>query len=158
VVQAQDILFQIVDPSGLWVEALVFDQLDPGALVAATAITPDGKRMQLQLQGRGRALQQQAVVLQFSVAEPSPGAAVGLPVTVIARKAETLRGMLLPRDALVRGPGGESMVWHHVDPERFVARQVRAEPFDGEQVLVTAGISPKDRIVVHGAELLSQVR
>lgn len=158
VVQAQDILFQIVDPKGLWVEALVFDQIDPGAVVAATAITPDGRRMSLAFQGRGRALQQQAVVLQFSIPEPDAGTAIGLPVTVIARKAETARGMLLPRDAVVRGASGESIVWQHVDPERFVARQVRIEPFDGEQVLVTAGIKPKDRVVVHGAELLSQVR
>jgi hypothetical protein len=35
---------------------------------------------------------------------------------------------------------------------------VRVEPFDGDQVLITAGIAPKDRIVVHGAELLAQVR
>lgn len=158
VVQAQDVLFQIVDPKGLWVEALVFDQLDPGAIVSATAVTPDGKRMELAFRGRGRALQQQAVVLQFSIPQAVASAAIGLPVTVIARKADTLKGMLLPRDAVVRGAGGESIVWQHVDPERFVQRQVRVEPFDGALVLVTAGIAAKDRIVVHGAELLSQVR
>jgi len=39
-----------------------------------------------------------------------------------------------------------------------VARPVRVEAFDGAQVIVTAGIGAKDRIVVHAAELLSQVR
>ncbi len=158
VVQAQDILFQIVDPKSLWVEALVFDQLDPGVIVGATAVMADGQHMELKLEGRGRALQQQAVVLQFSIAEPPPNTVLGLPVSVIARRAETISGMLLPRDAVVRGSGGETIVWQHVDPERFVARQVRFEPFDGANVLVTGGIGPKDRIVVHGAELLSQVR
>ncbi len=158
VVQAQDILFQIVDPQSLWVEALVFDQLEPGVIAGATAVMADGQRMELKLEGRGRALQQQAVVLQFSIADPPANTVLGLPVTVIARRAETISGMLLPRDAVVRGSGGETIVWQHVDPERFVGRQVRFEPFDGASILVTGGIGPKDRIVVHGAELLSQVR
>ena len=159
VVQAQDVLFQIVDPKWIWVEALAFDQLDAaGGIVAATAVLGDGRRMALTFEGQGRALQQQATVLHFSVPEPPSNAAFGSPVTVIARKSETLKGMLLPREALIRGSGGETMVWQHLDPERFVARQVRTEPFDGEQVLITAVIAPRDRIVVHGAELLAQAR
>lgn len=158
VVLPQDILFQIVDPKAVWIEALAFDQVDSGEIVAATAILSEGQRTALTFEGRGRALQQQATVLQFSVAEAPPNAVLGSPVTVIAKQAQTLKGMLLPRDAVIRGTGGESIVWQHLDPERFVPRQVRIEPFDGEQVLITAGIQPKDRIVVHGAELLAQVR
>lgn len=158
VVQGQDVMFQIVDPHGLWVEAFVFDQLDPGSLIEAAAIAPDKAVMPLKYMGRGRALQQQAVILQFAIEAPPPSAAVGMPVTVIAKKAQTLKGMLLPRDAVVKSAGGETVVWQHADPERFVARPVRVEPFDGEQVLITAGIADKDRIVVHGAELLTQVR
>ncbi len=158
VVQGQDVMFQIVDPNGLWVEALVFDQLDPGSVVDAAAVTSDKMAMKLRYIGRGRALQQQSVLLQFAIENPPPSAALGMPVTVIAKKAQTLKGMLLPRDAVVKNTGGETIVWQHVDPERFVARPVRVEPFDGEQVLITAGIADKDRIVVHGAELLTQVR
>ena len=47
VVQPQDILFQIVDPKSFWVETLVFDQIDPGAIAGASAETPDGQTMQL---------------------------------------------------------------------------------------------------------------
>lgn len=158
VVQGQDILFQIVDPQGLWVEAYVFDQLDPGAITQANAVAPDNTVMTLKYVGRGRSLQQQAVQLQFAIENPPPSTSIGMPVTVYAKKAQTLRGMLLPRDAIVRSAGGEMIVWQHADPERFVPRPVRIEPFDGEQVLITGGISAKDRIVVHGAELLAQVR
>jgi membrane fusion protein, heavy metal efflux system len=158
VVMPQDILFQIVDPKGIWVEALAFDQVDPGDIVSATAILSDGTRTPLTFEGRGRALQQQATVLQFSITDPPATSVLGSPVTVIARQSRTLKGMLLPRDAVIRGAGGESIVWQHLDPERFVPRQVRFEPFDGEQVLITAGIAAKDRIVVHGVELLAQVR
>jgi hypothetical protein len=158
VVQGQDVMFQIVDPNGLWVEAFVFDQLDPGALVEAVAIAPDKTVLKLQYKGRGRALQQQAVLLQFAIEAAPASAAVGMPVTVIAKKAQTLKGMLLHRDAVVKSTGGDAIVWQHVAPERFVARPVRVEPFDGQKVLITAGIGDKDRIVVHGAELLAQVR
>jgi membrane fusion protein, heavy metal efflux system len=158
VVLPQDILFQIVDPKGIWVEALAFDQVDAGEIISATAILGEGQRATLKFEGRGRALQQQATVLQFSMADAPAGAVIGSPVTVIARQAQTMKGMLLPRDAVIRGTGGESIVWQHLDPERFVPRQVRIEPFDGERILITAGIQPKDRIVVHGAELLAQVR
>ncbi|MCU0732492.1 MAG: efflux RND transporter periplasmic adaptor subunit [Hyphomonas sp.] len=158
VVQGQDVLFQIVDPHGLWVEAFVFDQIDPGSVVEASAVAPDKTVMKLKYMGRGRALQQQSILLQFAIETPPASAALGMPVTVVAKRAQTLKGMLLPRDALVKSTGGETIVWQHVDPERFVARPVRVEPFDGEQVLVTGGIADKDRVVVHGAELLAQVR
>jgi membrane fusion protein, heavy metal efflux system len=158
VVLPQDVLFQIVDPKGIWVEALAFDQVDASDIVSATAILGEGPRAALKFEGRGRALQQQATVLQFSMQEAPSGALIGSPVNVIVQQAQTQKGMLIPRDAVIRGNGGETTVWQHVDPERFVPRQVRIEPFDGEQVLITAGIAPKDRIVVHGAELLAQVR
>lgn len=158
VVQGQDVMFQIVDPHGLWVEAFVFDQIDPGSLVEASAVAPDRTVMKLKYMGRGRALQQQSILLQFAIETAPASVALGMPVTVIAKKAQTLKGMLLPRDAVVKSTGGETIVWQHVEPERFVARPVRVEPFDGEQVLITGGIADKDRVVVHGAELLAQVR
>jgi cobalt-zinc-cadmium efflux system membrane fusion protein len=158
VVRAQDIVFQIVDPASMWVEALLFDQIDPAAIVEASGLTPGGTPLRLEYRGRGRTLQAQAVQVQFAILEPPGNIALGQPVTVIARNAEPVKGMLLPRDAVVRGPAGETIVWQQLEPERFVARQIRVEPFDGAQMLVTGGIAPQDRIVVHAAELLTQVR
>ncbi|RTL64231.1 MAG: HlyD family efflux transporter periplasmic adaptor subunit [Hyphomicrobiales bacterium] len=158
VVAAQDTLFQIVDTSSLWVEALVFDQLDPGAIATASAIGPAGTSMTLAFRGRSRLLQAQSVLLQFAVETPASDAAVGQPVTVIVRKAEPVKGLLVPREALVRGAAGETVVWEQIEPERFVSRQVRSEPFDAQRALVTGGVSAGSRVVVHGAELMSQVR
>lgn len=158
VVAAQDNLFQIVDTSRLWVEALVFDQVDPAAIVEAVAVGPTGTTMKLAFRGRSHALQAQSILLQFAIETPAVDAAIGQPVSVIVRMSEQVKGMLLPREALVRGSAGETVVWEHAEPERFVVRQVRSEPFDGQRVLVTGGVKAGDRIVVHGAELLSQVR
>ena len=157
VVAAQDSLFQVVDPTSLWVEALVFDQLDPGAVVEASARVPDGKVMKLSFRGRSRALQAQSTVLQFAIDASAGDAAIGQPVTVIVKTADQVQGMLLPFETLVRGASGEAIVWVQAEPERFVARQVRSAPFDGTQVLVS-GVNAGERVVVHGAELLSQVR
>ncbi|HKH29290.1 MAG TPA: HlyD family efflux transporter periplasmic adaptor subunit, partial [Sphingomicrobium sp.] len=72
VVQAQDVLFQIVDPKGLWVEALVFNELDPAKIKDASAVASDGTPLKLVFQGFSRALQQQASVVQFAVVNPPP--------------------------------------------------------------------------------------
>jgi cobalt-zinc-cadmium efflux system membrane fusion protein len=157
VVAAQDSLFQVVDPASLWVEALVFDQLDPGAVVEASARTPDGRVMKLAFRGRSHALQAQSTVLQFAIEGAPADAAIGQPVTVVVQTADRVQGLLLPYEALVRGPSGEATVWLQVSPESFVARQVRSAPFDGARVLVT-GLKAGDRVVVHAAELLSQIR
>lgn len=157
VVAAQDSLFQVIDPSRLWVEALVFDQLDPGAVFEASARTPDGRVMQLAFRGRSYALQAQSTVLQFAIDSAPADSAIGQPVTVVVQTADRVQGLLLPFEALVRGPSGEATVWLQVAPERFVGRQVRSAPFDGTRVLVT-GVKAGDRVVVHAAELLSQIR
>ena len=39
-----------------------------------------------------------------------------------------------------------------------MARPVRVRSFDGERVLVLAGLKSGERVVVEGAELVNQVR
>ena len=156
VVQPQDILFQVVDPGNLWVEALSFDEAP--AAGKSTALTADGTTLTLQAKGVSRALQQQATVLQFAVVEPPAGLKVGQPVTVLAATGTSAAGIVLPRNAVVRGAGGEAMVWRHVTPERFEPRQVRVEPVDATRVVVRAGVKEGERVVVRGADLINQIR
>lgn len=158
VVQAQDLLFQIVDPKGLWIEALAYGEVDPAKVTSASARTADGTPLKLFFQGFSRALQQQATVVQFAVEDPPPALQVGQPVTVVVQNGATVSGILLPREAVVRGGSGEALVWRHTDPERFEARPVRTEPFDATRVVIRAGVSEGDRVVTRGAELVNQIR
>ena len=158
VVQAQDVLFQIVDPNSLWVEAYDYGDNDPAALKHATAVGPGNVAMKLGFQGWSRTLQQQATVLQFAIAAPPPSARVGQPVTVTAQRAENANGIVVDRDAVVRGGNGETIVWRHVEPEFFEPRPVRTEPFDAMRVLIVAGVAEGERIVVRGAGLINQIR
>jgi membrane fusion protein, heavy metal efflux system len=158
VVHAQDVLFQIVDPKGFWVEALVYGGINPAQIVDASAAAGDGTSLTLAPQGFSRALQEQASVVQFVVLNPPSTLNVGQPVTVIAKSGAPVEGIILPREAVVRGTNGVPQVWHHTDPERFEARSVLTEPFDATRVVVRGGLSAGERIVVRGAELINQVR
>jgi cobalt-zinc-cadmium efflux system membrane fusion protein len=156
VVQPQDILFQVVDPASLWVEALSFDEAPSAG--RTTALTADGTTLTLQAKGVSRALQQQATVLQFALVDPPQNLKVGQPVTVLAATGTSAAGIVLPRSAVVRGAGGEAMVWRHAAPERFEPRQVRIEPVDATRVVVRAGLNEGERVVVRGADLINQIR
>lgn len=158
VVQAQDVLFQIVDPNSLWVEAYDYGDSDPATLKHATAVGPANVALELGFEGWSRTLQQQATVLQFAIAAPPASIRIGQPVTVTAQRLETAHGIIVARDAVVRGGNGESVVWRHIEAELFEPRPVRTEPFDATRVLIAAGIGEGERIVVRGAELINQIR
>jgi hypothetical protein len=151
-------LFEIIDPTSLLVEALVFDQIHPDAVDKATASVGGAATINLKFIGRSRALQQQYSILQFQIVAPHAPLDTGTPVTVIAHTRERVTGIVLPRAALAQAPSGQTVVFSHKEPEVFLPRPVRVEPFDGESVLVTAGIAAGERIVVRNVLLLNQVR
>jgi RND family efflux transporter MFP subunit len=157
VVQAQDILFQIIDPKGYWVEALVYGQVDPKSLSDATAIAA-GQSMPLTFRGFSPALQQHASIVHFAMTEPPAGLSAGQPVTVVAKSGAPISGLVVPRDSVVRSANGEAVVWLHIDPERFEARPVRTTPVDGARLLVASGLAENERVVIRAADLINQIR
>jgi hypothetical protein len=146
VVHAEDVLFQVVDPNTLWIEAYDYGDTDPATLKHPTALGPGDHPMKLDFEGWSRTLQQQATLVQFKILDPPPSIRVGQPVTVTAQRSETVSGVIVSRDAVVRGGNGETLVWRHADPERFEARPVRIEPFDATRVLIAAGIGEGERM------------
>jgi cobalt-zinc-cadmium efflux system membrane fusion protein len=158
VVQSQDLLFQIVDPSALWIEALVYGGLDPASLGDASAVAADGQFMALDYQGFSRTLQQQAAVVHFAIRTPPANLNLGQPVMVTAGNGEAVTGFVVPSASVVRSPAGEAIVWLHIDAERFELRPVRPEAFDATRLLVRAGLNQGERVVIRGADLINQVR
>ncbi|MCF4124847.1 efflux RND transporter periplasmic adaptor subunit [Methylobacterium sp. SyP6R] len=149
-------VFQIVDPAKLWVEALSFDALTPAS--DATARLADGRTLALAYQGAGLADRNQAIPVQFAIQGGSEGLRVGQFVTVLAATDAEQHGLALPRASVVRTANGQDVVYAHTSAERYEARPVRVAPLDGTRVLVEAGVTPGIRVVVQGAELLDQVR
>ena len=157
-VEGRDIVFEIVDPTRLWVDATAFDPALAAGIKGASAVTADGRLLQVELVGLGLSLRQGAVPLQFRIVAPPAGLSVGTPVTVVASIPVDATGVALPRSSVVRMPNGGSAVWDHVSAERFVPRPVRMQPLDGANVMVLAGVKAGSRIVTQGADLLNQVR
>ena len=162
VVEAQTILFQIVDPDSLMVEAFAFDPVAAAGIEAsrkpATAATSDGRNVSLTFAGRGLALRQQAIPLRFRVDSGGAKLNVGEPVTALVPINETVSAIPLPRASVVRSANGQPIVWSSAGAENFEPRVVTTVPIDAERVGVTAGLQGDARVVVRGAELISQVR
>lgn len=156
IAQPNAVIFHIVDPGKLWVEALSFEIISDTQ--GAFAQTATGKTIRLSHRGSGFADRSQSIPVHFAVEEDVAGLRAGQFVTVLIRTDEAQKGIVVPRSALVRAASGQDIVYEHVSPERFQARIVRTAPFDGSNVLVLAGLEPGKRIVIQGAELLDHVR
>ena len=154
--QPGTVLFHIVDPARLWVEALSFDALVNAQ--SATARSTAGRALTLTYQGSGFADRNQAIPVHFRIEGDTSGLRVGQFVTVLAATEDEKSGIAVPRSSVVRSQAGQDLVFEHTGAERFEPRSVRVEPLDGERVLVVSGLGQGVRIVTQGAELIEQVR
>jgi cobalt-zinc-cadmium efflux system membrane fusion protein len=158
VVDARELLFEIVDPTRLRIEAAGFD-LALAAQIADASIAVGGRTVPLAFVGAGRVLRDQAVPLVFRARGAALAAlAVGQPVAVTVRLSGTAPGVALPAEALVRNASNEPIVWVKTAPERFEPRAVRVVPLDATRVRVAEGLVGGERIVTEGASLLGQFR
>lgn len=157
VVEAREVLFEIVDPARLAVEALAYDPALVEGITSASVPLPGGA-LDLQFVGGGRQLREQALPLLFRIKAQNAPVAVGQPVKVIAKTTRTARGVAVPQAALARNSAGDTVVWVHLGAERFGLRKVSSQPLDASTVALTAGIASGERVVSVGANLLAQVR
>jgi membrane fusion protein, heavy metal efflux system len=156
VVETNAVIFQIIDPGKLWIEALTYDAM-AGTRNAAARLG-DGRALKLDYQGTGFAERNQAIPIHFAVSEDTRGLRMGQLLTVITETEETRTGIAVPRASVVRASNGQALVYEHANAERFVPREVRVEPLDGERVIIVSGIAAGKRIVTQGVELLNQIR
>ncbi len=161
VVDAQAVLFEVIDPQRLAVEALAYDPLLLDGLSKASAPISGGV-LDLVFVGLGRTLKEQAMPVLFRVEPPKNGAlpavAVGQTLKVLAQTKASLAGVAIPAAAVVRNAANESVVWVHESAERFVSRKVKAAALDGHSVAVTDGLNGGERVVVQGAAAMAQIR
>ncbi len=157
IVDAREVLFEIVDPDHLAVEALAYDASIAATLISASALA-EQTALELKFVGGGRQLREQALPLLFRIVGANSLVAVGQPVKVIVRTAREIKGAAVPRSALTKTGAGETAVWVHTEAERFVVRRVRHQALDASNVAIADGLHEGDRVVIDGAGLLSQVR
>jgi cobalt-zinc-cadmium efflux system membrane fusion protein len=161
VVDAREVLFEIVDPMRLLVEAIAHDAKLATHIVAATARIEPGVSVPLVFIGAGRSLREQALPILFRMSpgkQALPPLTVGQPLTVLAQTDQIITGYAVPATAIVKDRNNQDIVWVHAGAERFVPRTVRFVPSDGVTSIVVDGLAKGDRFVVQGASLLNQVR
>ena len=158
VVEAREILFEIVDPQRMLIEALAFD-MALASNVAGASIAIGEQKLALKLVGVARSLREQALPLTFRGEGGALAAlAVGQPVKVYVQTRDAIEGVRIPVAALMKNPANQTVVWVKEAPERFEPRVVTTMPLDGTHVAVTNGLQPGDRVVVRAATLVNQVR
>ncbi len=154
-VDARDLVFEVVDPTRLRIEALAYDLATAGDVGAAFVDVPGATPQPLRFLGGAARLREQALPLNFSGAQ---GLALGQAVRVVVQSRSTVQGHAVPALALMKNPANQTIVWVKQAPERFVPKAVQMQALDGARVVVTQGLSDGDRVVTQGATLLNQVR
>lgn len=162
VVEARDLLFQIVDPTRLQVEATTADPALAGQIDGASLLGVDDAA--LSLIGGAGSLRDGLIPVSFRVdlADGAEGRrlalVVGQPVTVVVRLKERTRGVVLPKESVVRNAANEPIVWIKSGAERYLPQPVQAHALDARSVVVVQGLGEDNRVVVQGAALISQIR
>ncbi|WP_045535903.1 HlyD family efflux transporter periplasmic adaptor subunit [Serpentinimonas maccroryi] len=167
VVEGREVLFEIVDPARLLVEASTADVALGQRIAAATLAGMPGVR--LEPLGSGAALRDGLLPLLFRARQSPPSAgnatataqlplALGQPVTVIVQRTDTLQGFVLPAEAIVRNPANQPVLWIKSGAERYIPQPVQFRALDASTVVVHAGLGADNRVVVRGAALLAQIR
>lgn len=160
IVEARDVLFDIIDPKRMMVEAVASDPSLAAGVVSGTLADMPG--VELTFIGGGRSLRDGALPLNFRASikggSSDVALAVGQPVTVVAKLRHTVKGIAVPAEAVVRNPSNEHVVWIKSGAERFIAQPVETRPLDAGRVVVVKGLAPDKRVVVSGASLVNQIR
>jgi hypothetical protein len=158
VVDAREVMFEIVDPARLRIEALAFDAAI-AADVGSASLAVGNARVPLTFVGAARSLREQALPLAFRAEGKALSTlAVGQPVRVFVQGKAKVKGIAVPVASLMKSPANQTIVWVKAAPERFEPRTVTVEPLDGVTVAVTSGLKAGDRVATQGATLINQVR
>ena len=158
VIDARELVFEIVDPSRLRIEALAFDAA-VAADIGSAALAVGDQRVPLQFLGSARSLREQALPLAFRAeGRALANLAVGQPVRVFVQSKTRIKGISVPVSSLMKSPANQTIVWVKTAPERFEPRTVTVEPLDGLHAAVTSGLKAGDRVATQGATLINQLR
>ncbi|MBI5722277.1 MAG: efflux RND transporter periplasmic adaptor subunit [Burkholderiales bacterium] len=160
VVDPRDVLFEVIDPTRMLVEATTADTKLAGRIGGAAL--QGAAEAKLRLLGVSRSLRDGVLPLMFAVVPAKAGTAlplaIGQPVTVVVQARERIKGIVLPAQAVVRNPANEPIVWIKSGTERFIPQPVQVRALDASTVVVTQGLGTDNRVVVQGASLIAQIR
>jgi multidrug efflux pump subunit AcrA (membrane-fusion protein) len=154
VVEAKEVLFEIIDPRHMLIEALAYD---PNSIRGIRGAMLAGSATELVYLGGAASLRDGAIPLFFRFTGTEMPLVLGQSVKLIVSRQETLKGTPLPASAVVKNSANENIVWAHEQAEVFRPIAVQIAPIDGATV-VAQGLKPGQRIVTGSATLINQIR
>ena len=158
VVDARELIFEVVDPARLRIEALAYEPAQAQD-IASAHLALDGQAVPLRFVGAARSLREQALPLSFAGDAQALGRlALGQPVRLVVQTRSRVAGVRVPMAALQRNSSNQSIVWVKTAAEQFAPRVVGYLPLDGVSVAVTQGLAAGERVATQGAALINQVR
>ena len=158
VVEARELVYEVVDPSRLHIEALAYDSAQAQSISSAY-VAIGSERVALKLLGAAKSMRDQALPIAFAgQSDALASLAVGQPVKVFAQTSQRTKGVQVPLGSVLKNPANQAIVWVKEAPEIFEPRLVTYEPLDGATVTVTSGVKAGDRVATQGAPFINQVR
>jgi len=159
VVDARELLFEVVDPARLRIEALAYDPAQAQDVAGASLALAGGQGVPLRFIGAARSLREQALPLSFAGGDQALAQlALGQSVRLVVQTRSRVAGVQVPLAALQKSPSNQTIVWVKTAPEHYAPRVVRYQPLDGVHVAVTEGLQSGERVATQGAQLLNQIR
>lgn len=155
VVEGRTVVFEIIDPNRLQVEATIADARALGRTASADA---KGIALTLERVGAGRADAAGAAIVRYRIIDGAADLRLNQPVTVFAATSTLVSGIAAPRAAIVRSGNGQSVVFVKASPERLEPRIVTFEIVGADRVVITNGLAAGERVVTAGAQLIAQIR
>ncbi len=154
VVEAKDVLFEIIDPRHMMIEALAYD---PNSIRTLKSATLAGSSTELTYLGGAASLRDGAIPLFFRLVGAEIPLVLGQSIKVIISNRDTLKGIPLPASAVVKSSANENIVWVHEQAEIFRPVAVQVTAIDGKN-MVAQGLQTGQRIVTSSATLINQIR
>ena len=164
VVDAREVIFEVIDPARLQIEAQAYDAALPANIAGATLNPSAGIRIALELVGAGRMLKEGAIPVVFRVnvkadaKAPPVALAVGQSVKIFVATRSKVKGHAVSAASVVKNPSNQDIVWVHTAAERFTPLTIRWVALDGARVAVLDGLTDGARVVTQGAALINQIR
>lgn len=157
-------LIHIANTDKLWLEARV-PESDIGRLVTPVAaafpvagadqsvVIEAGKNGKLIAVGGAVDSVTRTVPVIFEFDNPGRALRLGMTVKVQLLAKDVEEGVLVPASAL-QDESGTQVVYVQIEGESFVRRIVQSGARDGDLVVISAGLEPKERVVSKGAYLV----
>jgi membrane fusion protein (multidrug efflux system) len=93
-----------------------------------------------------------SVILRMVFPNPNGVLLPGMFVRAIVKEGVNEQAILIPQQAVSRDPKGNPVAWIVDDAGKVGARVLSLDRTIGDQWLVSAGLSPGDRVIVEGAQ------